>query len=54
MADGLDPVVYALDGTAGEAIMLGPGQDAIEMRPEHADDFLEELRADAKSISQFG
>jgi hypothetical protein len=37
MADQLDLVVHALDGSVGEA-HASPGQDSLQMRPQHNGD----------------
>src|SRR5262245_10285279 len=43
MANGLDLVVHAFDGSVGNA-SLGPGEDAVEVAPQHLCEFLERLQ----------
>src|SRR5262249_34034346 len=43
MANGLDLVVHALDGSVGEAD-LGPGKNSIQVGAQHLCEFLERLQ----------
>jgi hypothetical protein len=43
MADGLDLVVHALDGSVGEA-GFGPGKNSIQVGAQHLREFLERLQ----------
>src|SRR5215510_7655178 len=50
MADGLDLVVHALDGSVREAD-LGPGKNSIQVGAQHLCEFLERLQLGAHGPS---